>query len=307
MAKQAVIANLVMKEIGSLRRRRAEIAEAAEAANKKLAQEIEKLRQIVLNGKATSDDRITDYFLAAGHIDDEVAKPFRDIEAHMKGKKGELFLVVQRNKKRCVFGMPGHSSESDYILETRTFLGKLSSNEWFLDMKKRTYGLPTKSYVELEVHGKLVVQSGPFVFKTFYGLENLGKGISAGHDSGPVLEIFIGDKAAFDYSPYRYVGGKTRPRDWVNELNRAARLLGKDIPEAPEEKALKEEEKKNVLARLEQKYDAFKIMERAGSRASRREVESCEDMVRTLLVQVKELGLERDPLVVLVKARMEDS
>jgi hypothetical protein len=302
---QSIATQLVINEIEELKRGRAEIARQAEEKNAQIDKKIAELQQLVLHGKATTGDRITDYFLAAGHIDAEISEPFRKVGKRMKGKKGQMILIIQRERKRHVFGMPGHGSESDYHLETEMFLGVLSGEDWIFDLKKRLYSLPVEAYIELE--RQTDKKPGPFVFSIFCGIENLGKKIFGGRDSGVALEIHVGDKEVFAYAPYQYAGGRThRPRGWIVTFNSAARELGKDIPEAPEEKEAKEEDRKRVLSLLDEKRE---VRRRLASRnvVSRSEIEKIETELQGLLNRAQELGLEKEPLVQLVTKELKDT
>ncbi len=304
---QAGAPQLVKQQLEEFRRDRAKIAAAAEAENARIDKEFAKIQKRILQGKATTGDRITDYFAARGILDDsEVSKPFRDLESKMAGKKGELFLVVRRERKRHVFGMPGHSSESDYHLETEAVLGMLSDEKLVLDIAKWICSLPTESYAEVSMSRPSEKSPGPFHFRDLsYGLHNLGEIVSARHESGAALEIHIGDKEVFTYAPYHYAGGRThRPRDWIITLNQTARMLGKDIPEAPEEKAAQEEEQKEVLAQLDKKREEYKRL-RKQDPLYPRDIEECEKALKMLLGRAKELKLDDEPMVQLVARELK--
>lgn len=298
MSKQ-VAAQLMMGEVEEFRKRRAEIEKTAQAAYAQLGKEVEDFKKGVLCGKVTTGDAITDYFLAAGYFEEEPAKPFRDVAARLKGKKDQLVLVVQRERERHVFGGPGHSSESDYHLETRRTLGILSDDALVLDLKKQSYGLPTESFVELNDHRPMEKRSGPFIFDMFCGFDKLGKTISGGHDSGPELELVIGCDEVFNYSPYPYAGRmQSPPASWICERNKAIRFLGRNIPEAPEEKAAREREQKEVLALLDATRDKRKKLEKY--KASRAELQECDESLRHVFDHAKALNLKDHALVVLI-------
>ena len=303
------VENMVMAEIKALRRRQAEITEETQVKTELLRESIEKIRQLILRNQGTSGDRITDYFLAAhGTIDDtEVSKPFREVEGQMAGKKGELFLVVQRKRDRHVFHGCFWSegpSESDFHLEAHYFLGVLSAEKLYLDAKALRYGLPTEAYGELSGSGWKVLDrnpEGPFCFD-YDGFQKLGKTIQAGRDSGLALEIIIGNVAVFSYLPYGHKSMLGHQR-WVIAFNKAARLLGKDVPEASEEIAAREEERKEVLKSLDEKRETRNRL-LSNAPASSEEMVTVEKNLQLLLERAKELGLEDELLVQLVATEM---
>ena len=197
------------EQVEALRRGRLELAEEMRTRQAALDAKIAEVRKQVVAGEATTGDRITDYFLAVyGVIDDaEVSKPFRELEAQLVGKHGQFVLVVRREKERHVFRGPGQSSESDYHLATYYKLGILNDEKLILDIPSHGHGLPTEAHIDVEINERQPAEKreGPLMSSvfasSFYGLESLGKGISGGRNSGPMLEIIVGCDAVFAYSP----------------------------------------------------------------------------------------------------------
>lgn len=294
-----------MKEVEELRRRRQEIEEKTEKDTGHLEQDITALQKRILGGEETSGDRITDYLLAAyGYIDHEISLPFRKIEEQLVGKTGQFFLVVVRSKVRHMFsGCFGGEEprESDYHLETRYTLGIFSAEKLVFDAKKYNCGLPTETYVELSFSpfgGPIEKKTGPFLLVD--GFRGLGKVVQAGRAE---LEVFAGCEAVFAYSPSEFhIGSGERPAYWVVALNRAIRALGRNVPEAPEERVAREEEQIKTLNRLNQERDLFKLLGK--HHASQAELRKCGDELRVLLARAKELGLGESPLVKLIESEL---
>ena len=308
MSKDKVSATLVRQDVEEFRRRRARIEEEAKLAVDRLTKEIESVRKLIRNGKATTGDRITDYFIVAhGYIDSEHAEPLRELEMRMAGKAGELFLVVRREKKRLVFGGPNHSmGPNDYCLGVRHTLGVLSGDVLVLDPKKQDFGLPTKALAELAEERSLFTKPGPLLFG-FQGLSGLTETVSARHESGLALEVIIGDEAVGKYSPYRHIGAMAaRPKHWVVALNSTARALGKKIPEAPEEIADREEKKKAALEALDEARHTYKRLLGQGPQY-RDQLWNARKELSLALDRANGLGLKEEPLVLLVAKELKET
>ena len=297
--------------VKELIQREATITEETRIAREILAKDTDSLRNLVRDGKATSGDRITDYFIAAHWIldDVEVSKPLREMQERMVGKKGELFLVVQRESKRHVFRGPSSgSSSSDYHLETRYALGVLSEDEIILDLKRRTYGLTAERHFCLSARLQVTENAGPFLF-VGYGFQSLGDTVCAGPFSGEALEVIIGDDAVLGYFPDRalsVVGFLAKY--WVVMLNKIARTLGKDVPEAPEEVAAREKARRIFLIELNEVHNM--LVARASDSAKARK--KLDDRGRNELSghvssKARELGLEADLLVRLVLKEIREA
>ena len=188
---------LVAGQVTEILRREARIAEGARIAREALAQDTDALICLIRDGKATTGDRITDYFIAAhGILDDaEVSKPLREIQGRMSGKAGELFLVALHESKRHVFGGPSyHRSSRDYHTETRYFLGVLDGDSLFLNPEALLYGLPTQKYVELSSDMEFIEHEGPFILSGV--MSRLGFGIEPNVVG---TEVFVGDVEVLNY------------------------------------------------------------------------------------------------------------
>jgi len=300
-----VPATNLAKQVKALRRRQTAAEKSVQKERDDVGRGIRVLGKSIANGKATTGDRITDYFIVAyGALGtDHETKPFRELEKQMAGKKGELFLVVRREEKQHVFrGCFGSSgtSPSDYHLETRYSLGVLTDDVLVLEPKKQDCGLPTIMRVELTIDRLMHAMSGSFMFG-FRGLSELGMRISAGHDVGVALEIIIGDAAVFKYSPHQ---SKTINPDWIITRNEAARILGKNVSEAPEEKAAREEEQGKILDLLEEKRHECKRLSGQGPRYSD-ELKKCREQLRQAFGRAKELGLGNKPQAQLAADTLE--
>lgn len=304
MSKQ-IAAQLVMKEMEAFRCRKAEIAKEAGVKNELLAKDIKDIAKMILHGKASTGDPITDYFIAAFEcIDLEPTLSFRRVQEQMNGKKGQLFLVIQRERKRHVFGGPGHSSESDYHLETEYTVGILSDDKLVLDAKQKKYSLPTEAYIEVSERRVTEKKPGPYLFSMFDGFDKLEKSISAGRDSGLELELLIGCQAVYDYSPNKFVRKPgQRPKDWVCALNAAIRKLGRNIPEAPEEKVAREAEQRETLVLLDGTRDELKGLVK--NKASPAKLQKCKDGLRQVFDRAKELGLKGHSLLLLIAVEQD--
>ncbi len=306
---------LIAREIEDLRQRQLGMQEKMEAERRLLAESIGKRRALILSGEATTGDRISDFFFGAYGIlnDGEVSTTLRDLEAQMVGKVGQFFLVVRSEKEEYgpVFrGGPssfcGPSFHPRFHFRSRCYLGILADEKLVLDPKGRTYGIPTEVYAEVWMSAKPVKVPGPFLF---VGTELLKFPGSPGESHGmfpelyrpdPVPEIFVGCDAVFKYSPPElHAKAGTRPSRWVRGLYPAIRLLGRNIPEAPEEKAAREEEEKKFLNLLDEKRHEYKRLLAQRLRYVG-ELEKCGEQLRQMLDRAKEMGLEGRPEVQLV-------
>lgn len=299
--RQTAVAVLMARELERLRSRRKEIEETARVAHEKLAADVEELRRLVRYGKATSGDRITDFFFGGyGFIDDsEVSKLLRDIEAQLAGKKEQLFLVVRRERERDVFRLIG--GRADFHIKVRYYLGILSDDKLILDLEGGRDGLPAARYAALSGDQSPAIIPGPFYFicaeslrlppkpSDFFQENPLGR-----YSVGRALEVYIGCTAVLGYMP-----SEMRSEPWIINRNRAIRLLGGHIVEAPEERTAKEQEKKQFLATLDSKRDLLKTMKK-DSHASSGEVKKCEEALRALLAQAQQRGYSEETLVRLI-------
>ncbi len=289
----------------ALRRRRVEIEAEYQEKGNRLTEDVNTLRDRVKSDEATTGDRITDYLLVMGNtLDPDVSKPLRNIEKQMSGKKGELFLVVHHEKTQTVFRGPNEGvRSSDFHPIVEHTIGLLTGEEIILDFKKSDTGLPTDSYVELSGSKQVDKKPGPFPF-VVHGISDFPRDAWGLGVRDSRQELFVGDEAVLGYSPLpNTFPGDTRIQEWVVIRNRAIRSLGKDIPEAPEEKAFREECQKKVLDDLDRVRGEYKTV--VSHRPHSREAERLEAELRALLTRALELGLDKKPLVLLVMEEME--
>lgn len=225
MSKGMAVENVA----GSIEALRCRLTEARERFSREelvVAEGVKEIKADIANGGATSGDPVTDYILVVdGVLEREAAQPFREVEKRMVSKKGELFLVVEREEGQhkshgCSGGVGALGS--DFYLSTRRILGVLSGEKLVLDLESRSHGLPAKEFVEVSANRPLNKRPGPFIFIA-HRLHELGRTVCAGRDSGPALEVIIGNAAVFKYSPHPLwpIGA----RDWIVARNKAARIL----------------------------------------------------------------------------------
>ena len=181
----------------------------------------------------SEEDRIEKYVPGTYSFGEAAAESYRRLDAELKGKEGELFLVTLQERKRSVFlGCFGgrEPSEADFHLETVRYMGLLAGENLYIDTEKKgCSGIPVRAYICLDDPKlKKTVGDYCFLFKSRYGLESRNKPIYGGKDTGVALEIFIGDAAVFSF-----IMQKPKGRD---VLKRASNLLGKKLPESSRKK-----------------------------------------------------------------------
>lgn len=290
----------------ALRRRRVEIEAEYQEKGNRLTEDVNTLCDRVKSGEATTGDRITDYLLVMGNaLDPDTSRPLRNIERQMSGKKGELFLVVYHGEIQTVHRGPNEGvRSSDFHPIVEHTIGLLTGEEIVLDFKKSGTSLPTDSYVELSGGRQVDKKHGPLPF-VVHGIPDFSRGIWGLGVRDSRQELFVGDEGVLGYSPFPSTFPEdTRIQEWIVMRNRAIRSLGKDIPEAPEEKDFWEEEQKKVLAHLDNVRQKYKFLVGRNPH-TRGEIERLETELRALLARALNLGLSEKPIVLLVSEEMK--
>jgi len=237
MTRSAVVVSLITGQLEELRRRKIEIEGRARQEREKYHRDFNQVRQLVQHGKASTGDPITDYFLAAhGSLDSEDAEPFRAIERKMKGKSGQLFLVIRKKKVIAKSGVVrGEPLVSDGEPDSGYVLGVLTGEQLVLKPYVKNFGLPADRFTNV-VAGRLPeVQGGPFMFG-FREMINVTKRVHARYDMKLLIDVVVGDPEALRYVPGKCTGEKSRLM-WTESLYLAARALGKDVARISEQSA----------------------------------------------------------------------
>lgn len=224
--------DLGMRELKELRRLTEQYAKEIETKAIALAVRIEGLRQRVASGEWKIEDPIAGYFLREhSTIDEEVAEPLYELEKVMRGKKGQLFLVVWEKRERHErhrFG--GDTTEQDYCVKGSHFMGVLSDERLVLCENKRSrvqwsgcgFGLPTEEFLDV---GMTVRAQGPFLFP-LVPLAQQGSALGASEAGQTEIkwEVIIGDAEVLGH---QLRGSKNEI--WTDLLKDAARALGKNV------------------------------------------------------------------------------
>lgn len=161
--------------------------------------ELEGIRARIKAGETTGD-RIRDFALAH-HGDDlsgSTAKIFRDLEARLAGKTGQLFVIAEHDRHfRDPFeetggGCFGHPVRSEPVPDMLT-MGLLSGDKLVLDMASGTWRIPCREFARGETHGCGERHDGPAFFASeesrwSFLLAKYGRPLD-----GPAAEIEAGD------------------------------------------------------------------------------------------------------------------
>lgn len=212
----AYIENQLMHRVVGLRRLAAKYADQRRKNEEVLANETKKLQELVRNGEGTGDP-ITDHFLREyGIIDAEFARPLHELEERMKGKTGQLFLVLSRTKTRYTFCRGGSMAMGNY------FMGILSDEK--IVFTESQYGIPTEAYIDA-VHGSgLFPIRKSFLFPRAHGL-HAPNTVTIDGESRSEFEVVAGDTEVFGY-----ISGVS----WSDSLRRVlgdtTRAFEKEIP-----------------------------------------------------------------------------
>ncbi|MFI5260432.1 MAG: hypothetical protein ACHQU0_01385 [Candidatus Paceibacteria bacterium] len=286
----------VATEIEALRQRRIREAERAQAEKAQFMQDITAIRNLVAIGEATTGDRTVDFLLAVlGEFDDEKAlAPLRALEGQMVGRKGQLFLVMQHEAERSRFGGPRDLlGASDMHLKTSFFLGVLSEEELFFDFKEGVCGLAAETYVDVSPGQSTEKTPGPFLFRNY----NLYGTVRTRYYTGSKVEVIIGDAEVFEYIPSMLI---INFHTWIVIRNRAARALGKEIPEAPEEVADRDARRSEFIEELKKLRQYFAQCIANPAQHKKIDESKRQKLHDSASASAKEFGLEDDPLVQLV-------
>lgn len=197
--------NQVMRRVIALRRLKERWAKEEDERKNHLTIQTRALQDGVKSGWTTGT-LITDYFLRVhGIIDLEAAQPLHELEERMKGKVGQMFLVVQCTRRRNEF-------------EKRYFTGILTSEDLVFSFGR--YGLPTNQAREV-VAGRIVkLDKGPFLFPLMGGVHAPNK-VIIGSQWEREFVVVVGDE--------NVSVALRNARGWT-VLARVCRSLGREIP-----------------------------------------------------------------------------
>lgn len=175
---------------------------AAEEDDAARRTKLEAIREKIKSGETTGD-RLRDFALVC-HGDDlkgTVTKIFRDLEAQLAGKNGQLFAIIEYEDARPHLQMFPHR-HPEFLT-----LGLLDSEQLVLDMQAGTWRIPCREYVR--VSGQRV-------------------GIGRRHE-GPAF--FESDNSMWDYlfEKYGQPGSGSPPKIVVGDDNVLAEIPRLDL------------------------------------------------------------------------------
>lgn len=285
----------VTQQLVVLQQRLKNHQEAARLAEEQITGEIAQLRKQISSGSARLEDRLANFLFAVYGIFNEpkILDEWKALEAKLSGQTEQLLLLVTRKRERVCFGGPGSERERDYQVVTHAQLCMLSGEELLLDLEKQEWGLPVKQRIALEGL-RTSPEDGPIQFPFFQPVHLLDKPVTAGFQGGPQYEIFVGDDFVFEQA--KILGASLSVcKDLTLLVRAAARKLGKELPELPEEVEARVTELNRIRERLNQLRDAWRKCPAPEARS----------ILATALQQAQtEFGLVEDPLVKLVEREL---
>ncbi len=195
------------------------------------------VRDRIVKGESTGD-RILDYLIVTAEGFDQstetMAAPYRKIANELKGKTGQLVLVIkrERNAHKHITGR-GQLQESDYHVDATYTLAVLVGDELSLNAVKHQEGFPTAGYASwgdgVWSERKLAYTDGPLWYLSFLdGFWRTTQKVAAGDDTASALEIVVGDELVLSAHEKIWRGRRSKS-ELKKNIRSAAALLEKKI------------------------------------------------------------------------------
>ena len=213
--------NPLMDGIERFRHQLAKLDAEYEERKCELLSQVETFRSYVNEGDS-SGDSITDYFLSGySTLDEEVAQPLRELANQMRGKEGQLFLVIENTRKRFRYGGGG---EREYLFQAEHCIGALAGeNLSYKGMKNlQAYGIPCERHWVVGTGGVLDSRIGSFFFPLGTGVHGTNE-VVIGTQKKVRYSVIIGDEEVFQVA--KRTIGKVAFARVLDELGR-----GREIP-----------------------------------------------------------------------------
>ena len=188
-------------------------------------QQIEEgIRQEIRTGKTTGN-RIRDFVIASYGIQPSVEEDFAKLERSLKGKVGELVLVITGRWERLFHSLMPDPRNEDVWIE-RLLLGVLTDDQLVLNLEDRAVAFPTGgSYVESsegksELHRENLPVRGIFFSSGFELRHHL---LSPRHRETPEPKFLTGTKRVERAFRERY---RLQPENGLAKLQELTKMLG---------------------------------------------------------------------------------
>jgi hypothetical protein len=296
----------------NLAKQKLALAKRDEDEKRMLKEQFEGLRKDIREGRATTGDRVHDFYIVALGVDDHTSLPLaQKLEADLKGKTGQLVLLLTRHIEGCGTHTFGQGWSDEHLVTDRE-IGILADDKLILDTAKRKAFLPTNGWVFASGSASQKYE-GPLELAghmSSYGISEL-----SGHSADRGLEVIVGDEAVFAHKPDRHF---YRGITWDMIVRYSARLLGKDVPLSEAELEAREEDRKEILGKLGEERNDYAALQRrikaveadpryAGDEAFVAPYGKAKESLarlRELVAGAEKLGIGDDPLVQLVRREL---